>query len=179
MINLLPIEEKKKIHRKYIFRLLTVALGAIFVTAVIGIVTLLPSYFISDLEKRAAVEEIERIRGLNGDDDQDNIASALKDAQQKLEILSPESKKVSVRTIFDTAIAYKSKRINLTGLAFQKESDGELRFTVNGIADRREDLLGFTQKLEQDELFDDVELPVSHLAQDRDINFILTISGAF
>ena len=179
MINLLPIEEKKKIHRDYVFRLLAVALGVVSVSAVIGIVTLFPSYFISDFQKRAAIEEAERTRKTNAEGDQENIASLLKEAQQKLEILSPESEKVFLRTIFDTAIGYKPDTVALTGMVYQEGSEGKLTFIMNGIADNREDLLVFSQNLKRDALFDDVELPVSNLAKDRNINFTLTVVSMF
>ena len=84
-----------------------------------------------------------------------------------------------MRTIFDTAISYKPSTVILTGLVYQKENEDKARFIINGVADRREDLLVFSQNLERDALFDDVELPVSNLAQDRNINFTLTIIGMF
>ena len=179
MINLLPVEEKKKLHRDYALRLFSVTLGVVSVSAIIGIVTLLPSYFISDLEKRAAVEEIERIRSINGEDGQEDIMKVLKEAQLKLKILSPEYEKVSVRTVFDTAIGYKPKTVTLTGLVYQEEDEGKIRITINGVADNREDLLVFSQDLKRDALFDDVELPVSNLAKDRDLSFTLTVFGTF
>lgn len=179
MINLLPVEEKKKIRRDYVFRLLTVALGVVSLSAIIGIVTLFPSYFISDFQKRAAIEEAERTRKTGGEGDQENIASLLKEAQLKLKILSPEREKVFLRTVFDTAIGYKPNTVALTGMVYQEGSEGELTFIINGVADNREDLLVFSQDLKRDTLFDDVELPVSNLAKDRNINFTLTVSGTF
>lgn len=179
MINLLPIKEKKKIRRDYVFRLLTIVLGAVSVSTIIGIVTLFPSYFISDFQKRAAVDQAERLKKIDGEGDQENIVRVLKEAQQKLDILSPEREKVFLRTIFDTAISYKPSTVILTGLVYQKENEDKARFIINGVADRREDLLVFSQNLERDALFDDVELPVSNLAQDRNINFTLTIIGMF
>lgn len=178
MINLLPTEEKKKIRRDYALRLLTMVLIAVSAVAIIGIVSLFPSFFIADFAKRAAVERVDLITKENGGGDKENITVVLRDAQQKLEILSPESEKVSVRTVFDTAIDHKSNAVTLTGLVYQQETDesGEtLKLIINGVADRREDLLAFSQKLEQDEMFDEVELPVSNLAQDRNISFTLTV----
>ena len=179
MINLLPVGEKKKIHRDYVFRLLTVVLGVVSLSAVIGIVTLFPSYFISDFQKRAAIEEVERTRKTSGESDKENIASLLKEAQLKLKILSSERKKVFLRTVFDTAIGYKPNTVVLTGMVYQEGSEGKLTFIINGVADNREDLLVFSQNLKRDALFDNVELPVSNLAKDRNINFTLTISGTF
>ena len=178
MINLLPIEEKKKTHRDYMFRLFTVILSAVSVSAIIGIITLLPSYFISDFQKRAAVNQAELIKKTN-DDNQENVIAVLKEAQQKLEILSPEREKASLRTIFDTIISYRPNTIILTGLVYQKENEDKVTFTISGVANSREDLLVFSQNLKKDALFDAVELPVSNLAKDRDIKFTLTIVGVF
>ena len=178
MINLLLLEEKKKIHRDYAFRLFSVVLNAISVSALIGIVTLFPSYFISDLEKRAAVDQAELVRETN-DDGEENVALVLKEAQQKLEILSPEYEKVSIRTIFDTTIGYKPSTVALTGIIYQKDDKGNIKITISGVADRRDDLLMFSQGLKKDALFDDVELPVSNLAKDRNIKFTLTVIGMF
>lgn len=178
MINLLPLEEKKKIHRDYVLRLFTVVLNIISASALIGIVTLFPSYFISDLEKRAAVDQAELVRETN-DDGEENVALVLKEAQQKLEILSPEYEKVSIRTIFDTTISYKPSTVALTGLIYQKDDKGNIKIIINGVADRRDDLLMFSQDLKKDALFDDVELPVSNLAKDRNIKFTLTVIGMF
>ena len=179
MINLLPIEEKKRTRRDYIFRLLTVALGAVSVSTLIGIVTLFPSYFIADFLKRTAIEKAEISRKTNGEDNQENIIKILKETQQKLEILSSEREQASLRTVFDTAINYKPSTIILTGLVYQKESEDKATFTISGVADSREDLLVFSVNLERDVLFDDVELPVSNLAKDKDIKFTLTIVGMF
>ena len=103
----------------------------------------------------------------------------MKETQQKLEILSSEREQASLRTVFDTAINYKPSTIILTGLVYQKESEDKATFTISGVADSREDLLVFSVNLERDVLFDDVELPVSNLAKDKDIKFTLTIVGMF
>ena len=179
MINLLPIKEKKKIRRDYVFRLLTIVIGAVSLSTIIGIVTLFPSSFISDFRKRVAVDQVGRLTKIDERSVHKKMGRFLKEAQQKLDILSPEREKVFLRTIFDTAISYKPSTVTLTGLVYQKENEDKARFIINGVADRREDLLVFSQNLERDALFDDVELPVSNLAQDRNINFTLTIIGMF
>ena len=46
MINLLPIKNKKKVHKLYYFRLGTLALSLWLVALVIGIILLSPSFFL-------------------------------------------------------------------------------------------------------------------------------------
>jgi hypothetical protein len=65
-------------------------------------------------------------------------------------------------------------------VSYVRAGEGEnSTLSIGGVATTRDALLSFKKKLEADEKFEEIVLPVSSLAKDTDIDFSLQIKGTF
>ena len=58
MINLITIEEEKRMYRDFYFRVVAVAFFMLGVSLLIASIAILPSYFISSVEKNSIDEKL-------------------------------------------------------------------------------------------------------------------------
>lgn len=179
MINLLPEFQKKKLRTEYILRFFSVLFVFTSVVMVSAIIFLFPSYFISQLDEKTALDKVKIIRQSSETDEIVQINIELKVVQQKLGVLSKSDETVSISELTNAIISH-AKGITINGFSYAKSKDnGAWVISISGIANKREDLRAFEQNLEKDENFSEVELPVSNLAKDRDINFNIKAEGVF
>ena len=64
--------------------------------------------------------------------------------------------------------------VRITSLSFTPSIGSKSTMAVKGVADTRSGLVLFTELLEDDELFETVELPVRDLAKSTDISFTIS-----
>ena len=178
MLNLLPQEEKKHLRREYMERLGVIILGGVFITLFIGIALLLPSFFLSKAREEVLMEQAAITRDSVTLQEKETLEETLRAASQKLTILAREEGEVPLRLVFETILNHKTEGIALTEL-FYAESEDVVTLSASGVAERRSDLLKFSGALREDPLFTNIQLPVSNLAEDRDISFTITIRGDF
>lgn len=176
MMNLLPLEEKKKITREYHARLVVVATCLFGIVIVLGIIMLTPSYITLLLKKKTIVLALgtpileERARAY------DTLSAELEEANRKLSILEDSA---SAPRIFENVIVPITARrggVLITGIVYEKNTAGAKIARVNGVAKNREDLRTFIKMLEEEAYFTRVETPVSNFVKDKDIEFSLEIS---
>jgi len=179
MRNLLLGEDKKAIRREYLLRLAIIALSFVFVTVLFAGILLLPSYFISDSKERTAKERHEIIEQSIAAREGEASLSLLSDANQKLALLTPQSKAISLERIIDTVVSSLPRGVTVTKFFYTYDSGKGGELSIAGKAETREDLLAFQSTLRGEPLFETVTLPISNLAADKDIAYSMAISGAF
>lgn len=179
MINLLPKQEKKELHREYIFRFLIVWGIAIIIVVAISAILLFPSYFLSDLKEDFVEEQTNLYQQSERDEEREKIIVQLGEAREKLRALSAGGESVELRLVFDNIIDYSKGGIKISSLLYKRGDASKSQLTISGVADTRDNLLLFSQLIENDEFFSSVVLPISNLAKDRDIDFKIEIEGIF
>jgi len=184
MFNLLPFEERKRLQKEYLLRILVLFFWGIFITGIIGLASLLPAYFLSKTKYRSVTEEHQSLtKILELKEKNDNLASLLKELEEETTVLGNKTSILLPTDIFQKIIGKKSNAISLGAFTYQivpdKKDPNKKSLVVSGIAQTRESLVAFVDKLRGDSVFSRVDLPVSNLAKSSKINFSLTLEGSF
>lgn len=174
MANVLPETEKKRIYHEYLLRLATIAFVLAAVSFVVSTVFLTPVYLLSLAKNRATAERAEILKQSIALEDQ-VIVEIFTSMKRRLAFLATHRTSQSSLDALTAVLNNRTEDIELTFFFFSADEKGKATLSVEGIAANRNVLTGFAKKLEKEVLFESVRLPVSNLAQDRDIEFSLNI----
>lgn len=179
MANLLPKKERRRFEWEYKFRLLSLALLFFVVLLSLGVVFLLPSYFVSESKEESIERQSELLQKTIALREEDTSVSSLLATKQKINVLTSVQKQVLQTEVMQTIIQNIESDITVDAFYYTQGEDsvGEMRIT--GRADSRTALLAFSGRLKKESLFDRVDLPVSSLARDSNIVFSITLNGDF
>lgn len=181
MINLLPKKEKKRLYREYLIRLVTLYIFFIIIISTVALLLLSPSYYLVHLKGNILEEQAKAYEKDSTDEAQSSTKIALVDIQEKLLILSDGGDDVMLHEIISTIINGAGNGVSVTNVAYRNSGQEDVmsNITIKGVADRRESLRAFSQYIEDYEKVSSVDLPVSSLAKERDIDFEINIKGLF
>ena len=177
MFNLLPEKEQKKLRREYLMRLLAVLLFGMFLVFAAGAATLIPSFAWLQVENnKLAVElaELEQLIEAGGGNEANEF---LEETDLKTQLMEVVAKKHSAHDVLEDILTAKGSGIRVRSMTFSEETTRS-SVQLRGVALSRNDLVAFTEALEQDERIENVQLPLGDLASSRDIPFNLTITLA-
>ena len=178
MINLLPLEQKKKLHREYTLRLVLVIVSGFIMTTVIGTVLLLPSFLLSKVKERVVSNQASLLEKKADKETADTPNNILIITKRHLTALSEDVTETSPSLVISTALSHKPNGVIIKQVLLDKTPDGTL-LSIGGTAESRGQLTSFSSAIEGDALFTSVEFPVSNLAKDRDIDFTIKVKGDF
>lgn len=171
-INLLPKERKNNLKWKK-FNLFLLKNGLIFVLAtVVFLVFLISNLFILNIYKKINQDEIkkEESSGLNK-----TINEAKKEIDEKHmeteEFLKVFSKGDSYWVYLDEINQSLPEEVYFKELNLDKEN-----LEIKGWSETRNDLLKFEESLKQKEIFKEIEMPISNLTSQENINFEIIVN---
>lgn len=177
MINLIPNQEKKKKVKDFYFRLAVVFISMLGFCVTVGIVAILPSYFLSTIEKNLASAELLTQKNQPQTELDQDLAVEVNELSRKLTTIDDAQKNrylVSEKIVRAVTLE-KMSDIKLTKIIFEDtELDGK-KVTVLGMAPSRERLLLFRQALEDSAAFGQVDLPISNFVKGSNIEFSLSL----
>jgi len=175
MLKLLTDEGRAKISHEYKIRRFIVILLALILVAVITVIGLMPSYSLSSTRER---EALERLRLTSQEDLQSEgkeLRAWLADINKELSTLEPSLDKDKPSDFVYSILNLKSSGIKLTSFSWSKNKD-KISLSVSGTASDRQTLVRFENSISSSELFSDATLPISDLANDRNISFQIKFS---
>jgi hypothetical protein len=177
MINLIPIEEKKEIRKYFYYRVFTVFFIMLSTCAIIFIISISPSYFIS-LEKKILTNKKLEVQKneVMPEIDQQSLAS-IKDLDTRLTLLEKarKNKYVFSKYLVDEILLQKVPGIKIKRISFINDSLEGKKVDIFGLAQDREQLISFRRMLENDNSFKDIDLPISNFVKGQDIEFNLKL----
>ena len=179
MANLLPQKERKHFELEYKFRLLVVSLLFLMATFIIGIIFLLPSYFISQSKGKSIMRQSELLKKTITLREGDISVKSLLSTKQKINQLILIQKQIPQIKIVRTIIRNISKGVTVDAFYYIKNKKNEGEVKIVGKANSRTKLLSFSNRLKKEGIFKRVDLPVSNLAKDSNITFSITLNGDF
>lgn len=180
MINLIPIEEKRKMKSEFLFRASAVLFIVLGSAVLIGSVALLPSYFYVTVKNNLANQKLETQKNTPLPLVEAEILAKVQDLNNKLKLIENSNQVkfvVSVQVINDV-ISKKMPDIKITDIAYENTVAKGREIKLSGEAPSREKLLIFRQALEQDSSFKKVDLPISNFVKGSNIRFYLTLIPA-
>ncbi len=174
MFLLLPEEQKNKLIKQYRLRLFFIALSALCVFVGVGFFSLLPSYFAVHSEEDNIVglrNTVGKSISLKSDKDLEKTLSDIKQNISALKI--PEKDAIS---IIGDIVKVRPDGVRLNDINFGSYTATSSAVSILGVSSDRPSLILFSRKLKENPKFSSVDLPISNLAKDSDINFNINIA---
>jgi hypothetical protein len=172
MSNVLTIEEKKKLDRRFRARYIFVASLVATVGALIAALSLIPSLFFISTARAAlnapTIEEVSSAR--------DDQAKAMR-AQTLIEALKPlASASTTPSDALTETLALRPTGISISTITYHA---GSRSIVLTGTSVRREDVSAYRDALEASDMFSSVVVPLAALAGTQDGRFTITLNGTF
>lgn len=169
MFELLPNEVKKSLKKEYFLRLSVVVLSFLFITGILFLVSISPSYFLSVVKKKVANKEFDRSIKSKDVSEAENLKTAIKDSKEMMSLLGTEDDKALIQNIILKIINDKNSGIRIKSISINYSQKKQYHIIVTGISKNREFLKSFADSLNED--FIEIDLPISNFAKIYDINF--------
>lgn len=175
MINILPIEERKKVIRDYKDRRLVVASIIIIIAMLISFILLTSLMGILILRKRSldasfASQEIEQKFNLPA------ILNEVKIANQQAEIILAAKqegfKPAPILVLLNNNL---TDQITVRKINFTPQDKNQIILVVEGRSATRKVLLEFIERLKKETAFIEIDSPISNLIREYDNDFKMTI----
>lgn len=177
MINLIPNSEKKKKMRDFYYRLFVVFIATLGFGALVGVVSVLPTFFLSSVEKKLALAELAAQQNDPVGEADQNITATMEDLNKKLSTAESarKSKYAISDTILNQIIVRKMSDIKITKISYENSEQAGKKVSISGRAPSRERLLSFRRALEDSTAFKAVDLPISNFVKGSNIEFSLSL----
>lgn len=173
MINLLPPNGKKRVVVDYWIRVLSVLCILLGVSFLFTSALLLPTYFYLSFQAHALdISELDLsqdVMSFKELEDEINIANDISD------VLNETPRYIEASRVIEEINTFAGEQIFVSNISIEKRDSQIIAVQVNGVADDRVSLVQFRDDAEANEFFSEVELPLSNLAQDRNIPFSLSL----
>ena len=177
MFKLLTEEERQKVAREYAVRRAIVTLSALILVFVVGIIGLLPSYVLSNARQHEVLERTRIMGDVGQRGDEAELQTWFVNVNRELRVLSPKFDTDRPSNFIKQIIDEKVLGIRLTGFSWTKVKD-KITLSVGGVARDRQTLITFEDSINASGNFAEVTLPISNLAQDKDIDFQIKLGIA-
>ena len=177
MSNLLPGEQKKEVLREYSLRRAAIALIFIASIFMFAILMLVPTRIVLLLRERQVAEELSIKQAAQEPGQNDGSVAILTETKEKLAALSEKRGERVIHRALESIIAERREDISITGVSYSRGSGGPETITLDGVSPTRQRLIAFVRALEGLEGVEKVDLPISDLIKDEELEFSLTIVG--
>ena len=174
MINLIPVPAKKTVKIEYWLRVITSwsLLWAFALVLCVGIIV--PAYALITIQV-AAYEDTARIAE-ESVQDYEIVSRALTDASRQAVFVLNNDEKEPMHEYIALFKSLEGSEITIAELSVKRSEQGIAPVVISGEAADREQLAAFRDRLLAEEGIVEVDLPISNLAKDRDIQFTLTVT---
>ena len=177
MFNLLPDSLKNEIKSVYNIRRLVLILLFILFIQISSFVFIYPSWLTASYKEEDALVQTEKMNqsalALNAS----STTNTIKSINQRLSIVNTALNYPKFIPIINAVIDNKSKSVSLTRFSYSLVSSSTASITLEGVSATRESLVSFKKRLEESGSFKAVDLPISNLAKDKNINFTINMTA--
>lgn len=188
MINLLSAYEKNAVRKEYHLRVFTVCTAALSLVLTVLVVSFLPTYlFILSRYQSFLLES-------QSDETQSRVLQVreketlIKETNKKIDSLQNSAAFLSVKNVFSEILQNKTPGLAITGFSYdsgavvsrkgKEEAASSPRLNIVGKSSDRAVLLAFKDALAQKKEFKTVDLPISSLVKDTDLDFSISVTIA-
>lgn len=177
MLNILALEEKKKILVEYRFRLAIVSVFAVGALVLASLILLIPSYILATTKYSNAEKEFAVLEGkYGGTGKEKDIATQIRDINTKIALLLKGSTSVQLSPLqaILEIVNIKGDAIKVSGFMYDPAA-GRERIVLNGVARDRDSLANFIEMLKKEPTFVNVTLPISSYVKSVNIDFSIVV----
>jgi hypothetical protein len=171
----LPYNEQRAIKREYRVRAAIVLLFFLSVAIIVGVGSLFPAYI------HASQEEASRLRdvaALKNADETKALESTEKDLEESTILMSNLASSTETGPFSEAIATIAAIRgpVAITSFAVEQPSPSIVSIIIQGQAPTRDALLAFKNRLDGLAPGTSVDLPISELARDSDIQFSVQVT---
>ena len=170
----------KSLRWEYRRRLLITFLFFVSCAIIVGILSLIPSYILSETQSAQASKitaDLQKSRQASG---MDQVEKDLAQSQAIINELKGNESKFSFFDSIQDVVKYHSPLIAINSFNFSSDIISPTttisHIVIQGNAVTRDALIGLQKNLEQDNNFSKVELPISDFAKSSDIGFSIRLT---
>lgn len=176
VVNILPLNEKKKLTFDYWMRFTIMALNLVSILGVLFILLLFPSYFLSKSREAIVDNQLQTFNQENPNITKEDISKTKNEINTELRTIvnSIPSYKISDKVINNILVS-KTSGITFSQIIVNKiNGDNTQMIQIQGISKNRDSLRNFKTQLESNPNFTNVDLPVSNFLEKENLNFAIS-----
>lgn len=173
MINLIPPQAKKNILTEYWLRVTATWLYLSAFTFVCSAAIIFPAYILVTSQV-AVYEETAALASAKVADYQSASVGLVRSSQQATAIVD-ESRIKDFSGYITLLESLQGNTIEISRMDIKRSKEGVAPIQLVGVASDRQSLASFRDRLLEQLVIDEVDLPIANLAQDRDIQFNLKV----
>ena len=171
MLNLLPIDEKKRIFKLYRFRITIVVVWLGVVAFLVAILSLIPIYIIARAEQSTLNQELTQLKNQPEFRIEEGLQKDIKEINQKLNAFSGDNAISLSQQVLLPLLHVLPSDIHLSEIFYSAPGETPAGITLVGVADTRTALQSFADDLEKSDAFMNVELPISDFVKNQNVDF--------
>lgn len=175
MYKLLNENARREVMGEYSSRRLVVALSALLLVSVLGVIGLLPSYLLSNARFGEVVKRSEIRNSAGAIKGEDNPRASLEETNRRLSLLDPSLDTDKPSLLMEKFLAERQSGISVENFLWRKIGESVV-LTISGKARDRQTLVSLENRVNASGNFSKVVLPISNLAKDKEIDFQLSLS---
>ena len=175
MLNLLPKDQRGLLRREYVRRFIVVTACMLGLLCMSCGVALLPSFFMVKMKRDLTIARLSALKESPKAQDRDRILGIIKDLEQSVSAISLTSGG-DATTIIDSALLLKTPGVSILSISYAKK-DKAREVSLGGVARSREELVNFSKNVKASNWSVTSDIPLSNLANEHDIHFLITISS--
>jgi len=172
MINLVSQQLKKKNAAQYFWRLGTVSVLIAGTFLLLGIVLLVPSYFIAAEKQNTEVVRAAELQNDEAFQENKELSALVESTKKQLGRFDKVQTFNITQKFIEPLLSHinSANNIQLDHISYRTD-ESEVIMSIQGVAQTRDGLLSFVETLKSDELFTKVNVPVSSFVQNNNIDF--------
>jgi len=174
MINLIPPAARRGVLVEYWIRVVSVWCILISISLFTTASLLLPAYVFVNSQVKVHQQSAEI--ALQKVADYDAVSVSLIQASQRARKIMDEENLFQISEYVDLFEQLQSDDILVSNIKIGRVKEGVSSIVVGGIANNRQTLASFRDRLLADTRIEKVDLPISNLARDKDISFTITVT---
>lgn len=173
MINLLPQKAKKKIIREYYMRVISISLIIVGVSTFVVSLLFLPVYILISSQVEAFSKSIadvsEKVK------EYDTSSQALIKATKEAQLIYEMESSQKITELLKILNNLQNNNLVVSEYDFRRVGKNIETIKLSGEAKTRQTLVDFSEDLKKLEFVEMVNLPVSNLAKDQNLEFSLIL----
>ncbi len=170
----LPRIDQQKMRREYRIRAFIVFIFFIAVAIIIGVTSLFPAYVYSTLEEKMHLGQVATIQKSTDIAAVNTIQRQLSTSKNIVDAVNSTVQTVDYSAAIKSVVAIRGT-IQINSISVENPANS-LSITISGIAPTRVDLLAFKNRLQALTPQTTVNLPISILAEDKNVPFSIQIT---
>lgn len=154
-------------------RLFAITIFYIFISGIFALILLIPAYILSVSKEEFASSRLEVLKKSVNYRASTDIEKTLDKTNDDIKEVANFTDKYFIEDHISFILNARKNGVRINNLGYRKIDESHSEISLSGISDSRDSLLLYVETLKSNESFGEIDLPISNLAKERDIDFSL------